>query len=1294
MNGHHSPASAKVASAVSRRELITASSAEPTVGDVNAPESAATAATEPPLLTQLRIVGFGGSKIYFSRCTLFLATAIIASAAPAAKLLALEAVRVMERNTPLMVNGKSPALLVPDEPGYREAIALLTQGLARVGIKAEAAHDIAAADPAARTVLCLGSMLNNPLIERLYWNRYTFVDALIPGAGNYLLHTVYDPYPFNGGHNVIIIGCNDSAGAVQGVKRFLSLVNDGQLPYVVEAGPQSPVGDAEASRVLTTKPDPTFLELSKNANRYLQTGSEAYARKAIAALELMTKLYEPGGQRGAGTTLAYQRLPFDEEEVSWEINCAWDAFEECPLITDAQRLAFSNVLLKFTRELRQYCSGYEGIDEHYKVSWNHTTFPLLGMHFGARYFDRYYKLPDMRELLAKARMCFTAQARSWKPQEDADQYINYTMEHVAIYGLAENRLDYFASGNLQRFADYIVGICDNRGLSSGFGDSNLGLKPSVPKTALPLALWWSKDGGYRWLMDRYTGNKWQNPYERGVLPVRPDRFTGVNVFAMDAQVYELTQTKPFYSETLMRADVPPAEAFDKITFRENWDVNGQYLILDGMARGKHLHYDGNSIIEFVEGGERWLLDHDYLTRNTTEHTMLSILRNGRCEQLVPSLAGLAASADLPDCGYTRTYMKDYNGCDWQRQILWNKDSWFLVADTVTPPAAGDYTFDLTWKTIDSGGHQHVTKRGDFTAERSAKKAVRQLCINPADTVTSWVSDHERAGITVPVSILHQRKDGAFYAGEAVKFASLMFTSLPGKRRALQPVRLGENLLAVSGTEPALAVLGNVSSHGLDIIAEAGLVTLQRIALSGLREFHAGDLLLHSSAPLDLQLDLTSGHAVAIAPSSGAELTISLASQSQTFSLNAGRQEIGLVNYNGARQTQQLITALTETPTVASLLEPTTESAKTTQPAWSAFDPDKPIACIKTADLGDGKGTRLFVCRNKSLHCLSPEGKLLWSFNTDGRTRDVAFGELRPSAGQEILVGSSDTYIYLLSASGELLEKHQMSGVPYARSFGDRTSEVCHVGVWDIDGDGRNEIIATTLKNYDLQALTGDWQPLWKVHYALHGSMQLSFEDLNGDGKPETILVADKYGNCVGASPEGKVIYRGTTSIGDVACVVTSLDGGKTRHIVSGSSTGDLMATSASSAEKPLWHFDNFGYSVNCLRAADLTGDGRNEVIVASGTGYLYVLDVTGKVLWQDRAGYCVNDAIVIPGSAGMRVAYCDESGPVRIADGRGKLIREFRPPSPARLLTLLPPANGQLLVMALSDGRVAAYDLR
>ena len=137
----------------------------------------------------------------------------------------------------------------------------------------------------------------------------------------------------------------------------------------------------------------------------------------------------------------------------------------------------------------------------------------------------------------------------------------------------------------------------------------------------------------------------------------------------------------------------------------------------------------------------------------------------------------------------------------------------------------------------------------------------------------------------------------------------------------------------------------------------------------------------------------------------------------------------------------------------------------------------------------------------------------------------------------------------------------------------------------------------------------------------------------------------------------------------------------------------MIAAPFGQRTEPHWRFDNFGYPVNRLGAGDVNGDGVPEIILASGTGYLYVLDGSGKTAWQDRAGYCVNDAIIMGEGDEARIAYCDESGLVRIADGKGKTLRDIRPPSPPRLLASMSRDDGKQVLVALADGRLMAYPL-
>jgi outer membrane protein assembly factor BamB len=82
--------------------------------------------------------------------------------------------------------------------------------------------------------------------------------------------------------------------------------------------------------------------------------------------------------------------------------------------------------------------------------------------------------------------------------------------------------------------------------------------------------------------------------------------------------------------------------------------------------------------------------------------MVSIVRDGRCDKLIPVCTGLEHSADLKDAAFTQTVVRDYNGADWTRSIGWLKGEFFVVIDDCVAKQDGDYTCEAVWKTLDRG----------------------------------------------------------------------------------------------------------------------------------------------------------------------------------------------------------------------------------------------------------------------------------------------------------------------------------------------------------------------------------------------------------------------------------------------------------------------------------------------------------------------------------------------------------------------------------------------------------------
>ncbi|MBI5686802.1 MAG: PQQ-binding-like beta-propeller repeat protein [Verrucomicrobia bacterium] len=1346
---------------------------------------------------------------------LFACTAVPAADAKAVAKLGV--VKPLRQTTALISNERAPVIIAPASGAGRMAAETLRSALAkRLGVESSLISKLADAKPGQQTAIALGNMLDNELLTRLYWSRYTYEDGQFPSPDGYTVHTVFDPHHWGGGQDVIVLGASRPEQLGRAVERFLGLLQgEGSstvLPHTVIVEPAKKLTTA-ARRSLAKPVDPSFTAFRINAEQYLKTGDETHARLAIAALDIMVETYCKNPKR---------HMPWPEETSSGEIFAAWDAFEECPLITPEKRRDYLEAFLAWSRDLTHCSYEYRAIDEKFTVTWNHTTFALLGLYFAGRYFDRHYDLAEAKEWLRKSRLGFAAQARSWKPQEDADSYIVHTMEHVIQFSLADWDMRFFENGVMKRYADYVVGCGDTRQLPAGFGDSGYGMAPTMAKVALPVAYWWTRDGGYRWLLEHMHGGGWENAYWTDTEPRAPERFVGLNVFPMDRQIYDDTQRRPTYNEAFERADVPFEEAWDKISFRENWEPDGQYLLLDGLGRGKHLHFDTGSIATFVQDGERWLIDHDYLVRNTTEHSMLSVLRDGRCTKLVPSLAGLAASGDLPGMAATRTYVKSYNSVDWDRRVLWSKGAWFLVQDTITAREDGNYDLDLTWKTIDRGDQQ-VNERGQFAARRSgakdssdlavvddsqasngkavvlsspaarlifgaelpqgeyqvsvigygmgtssdslfvsldggtpmtvgvpveryassvsarimrcrvtsdgphtveiklreappvridriefrrdgapaivieaeqapsarpksaSKPVVSALHIDPALPVRAWVTDHVRQGISVPVSVLHQRQSARLKAGENATFCSLVYATGPK-----HPSEFNTEMLRPTAhrVKDVVAGFGPDQAGRWECDADAWLVKGGTISLIAARSVSLGETRLAFEPAANMSIDASGGKMTLIAsrPTCVTARGGATANGQQRLELPAGTHTVTVNGLDVAaiRDADNPVRADVRRGKSAD------KSVRVTaaKPLWSVeLAKNSPVFRITPADLDGDSQPELLVACGSAGHAVSGSGKLLWSHSTGGVVRDVSLARFGKNGPPTALVSSADTYLHQLDPTGHLKRKDRMIGIYFNQDHGDRPWGLyCTRGV-DQDGDGADDMLVTTLASMEAQGLSPDAKKLWRTLSAYHGCMEMAVEDLDRDGKPE-IVIANKYGAVFVLRPDGSRLMASNTSIGDVTFGLGDLNGDGKKEIVHGSSTGDLIAVTL--ANKTLWRFDNYGYPVERIRCADLNGDGQPEVLIASGTGYLYCLDAAGKLIWQRRLGLAVHDLALTDGF----IIAGTEDGEVHALDHAGKPKWSRYVGASVTKLAAIQMADRPVVVAGLADGRLVALPMK
>ncbi len=1317
----------------------------------------------------------------------------------------IEEVRKLNLQTPIVQNGKAAArILVPAGEAYQALGERLAKAIeAKTGGKVPLTSDYGGTVESAETVIALGSLNNNRMVERLYLNNYLQIDALKPGPRWYVLQTVHEPYNGPKGKNVVVIGAGDDAGLAAGVDDFISRLGEGpdivlQQPVLFVSG-YNPMSEQQKADLLARQISQDALrDFWAAVERYRDTGDIAWAERAKKILLFCGERFVANPD---------YRVTWPEETTSSNIGAMWDVLEEAPVFSDAERLECTNIILMTLLELRGHCSGYGGLENNTTIIWNHTTFPLMGIYWMSRYFNRYYGDVDgqMELMLRKVHAAFEGQITSWKPQEDSLGYYSIVPRHTIEYTLAENDYRYFENGSVRKHADYTVGIADNTGDPGGFGDSGYGHGPYVNN--INWALWYHKDGRYLWWLNKVLEHGYQNPYDQSIQPVEWPELAGVNVFELHPQVYEYTKDKSYYSGPLSPPNIPLEKAFDKIAFRENLDADGEYFMLDGYSRGKHLQYDGNAIIKYYADGHDWLIDGDYLVRNTTDHNMISIIRDGRCESLIPTCTALEAIGNLPSAGFTETAVYDYNGANWTRDIFWLKGEFTVVMDVLQAVEAGDYAFVGNWKTLAEGKQQlldgrvfktsrqaggQIGSRGLIAVANPAEGIAKAVKFNDAyaqlDTAvelpagkyaltvyalaTSTGSDSlylsidggDRKDFHVPIgqfgpsassaskdtptpnievltdglhrfnftlregpgvmldrfviqdmsgkvvkeieaedapplpkgqlkeaasadfyvkndgwaqnglagrinhvgrkiTYMRNRFGGQLGKGEPIALCNIFYNDTSDAPKDYDIARVDAQVAVVLKNGKPFAVFGSGDSvanprfPGTKISA----ATRERYYLVGLT---AADELFSADKPVAMELDFDAGTATIAA---GPDTSITRV-RGGAIKLKTGRATIDCNQWQGLaelrKETEQFFTEAMrnieqpETEGQQAITAPKQMKADWSRPiALEKGEDEQPIFTIYPVDLDGDGNEEVIALRGRTATCLDAGGRQRWRFSTGGICRAVCAGDLDGDGTPELLLGSDDEHIYMLSAGGKELRKHHANIPLRVGTSSVREPKVANLAVGDLDGDGKLDIVACLL-NANLLRYDLDFNLQWRFDRIPHGSREMTLVDLNRDGSLE-ILVANKYGGVQIFNAENRPQASVYSELGDVEMAYGNMDEDDDYEIANGSATGTF--TCGQFAGTTEFTFNNYGFGAREVLMADVAGDQRDELLIGSETGYVYVVNGKGEATAQRNLGEVVTDLALLPGNGGKQlIAASLSNGGVYTLDGATKLLAGWR----------------------------------
>ncbi len=268
------------------------------------------------------------------------------------------------------------------------------------------------------------------------------------------------------------------------------------------------------------------------------------------------------------------------------------------------------------------------------------------------------------------------------------------------------------------------------------------------------------------------------------------------------------------------------------------------------------------------------------------------------------------------------------------------------------------------------------------------------------------------------------------------------------------------------------------------------------------------------------------------------------------------------------------------------------------------------------------------------------GQLLWTFNLSGEATRGSYlfipimrtGDLNGDGRDEVVAYEFyTTVMYALSWDGRLLWRIKLN------------QSVEGLAIADLNGDGKEEIVYSGYEppegtpfpqsmSYYLGLISGEGKPLWRVKNAAYRHSEPLVVDLYGDGTPE-IVTGCREGLYV-LNGEGILEWTSRTSPGIFRPVSGDLNGDDRPEIVFATVNGSVYAVNLDG--EVIWRYDAGKVDSSPLMW-DVDGDGRSEILIPCEDG-LKILSSNGTVEW-------------VYGKESLGVTHADVDG-----DGEGELL--------------------------------------
>lgn len=1170
--------------------------------------------------------------------------------------------------TTLVRGGRAVAIIVaPADKQWLAvagALAAAIKHAAGADLPVKPADQVTNDDLRQTTCVLLGNVANNRAMLYPYSHMMMFADGVFPGAGGYELRSVSDPW--GTGKGMLILGATDVSGAQAAVGAFAKLLKPAADLTLDRVCDIKPGADAEQrwGGLFTQTLDAAWLDGQKKTaedalvngahtglfgqmadvgEKYALTGRPEYAQLFVwlarrANQHYLTKPDTFGGPWG-----------MDSDFMSQRVIPAWDAVEECPALTDADRLDVARILFQYVTDacLPEGTGAASAAAAGDMVS-NHGTFAALGTFCAGEYFGRYYNATEARSWLEIGDRCFKNLAASTKAHEDCNGYQWLTNLHNIRYAQMKGDLTIFENGTVRRMADYAILTMNNLGYEVPYGDTGEWKCWFSEVPVLRAAEWFYGDGRYQWAVDhktKLTGRVAYGEYECAATAKEPADLIGSRAWALEPRYYKADKGLEQLAQI---------RAFDKLAFRTSFDPNDGYLLLDGLSNGGHKHLDGNSILQWTENGRIWLCDADYYKSLPKYHNTVLIIKDGQSAP-IPGFVELEHAADLPSFAGSTTTYRNYGGVDWRRNVLWVKDRMFVVVDQMVAKEAGDYSFHAIWQTVgdvairDSG--LDIAQKGQY-ARFATTSDMRCLVDDDPVTGKNWASYPfaDKPLVRVFQTVLNRR----LKAGEVVNLFTVLQAS-GDKPAPLKVVRLNASAAAIVGAgEPVVVAVKDGSG---------------RLALPGGPVGNAAAAVLTPEKGFALGMTDAEYLGQKLAYPEGADVEFAMATGDVVLKTPAGTTAEGL---------QRLLRldlgeALSQTE-VRGFMD---MAIKTAPPcAAPASAPNQLPALVKRWSYIDKLGSYLLTNNADAFEAVDTGAKLSCNpqplarnvFATDDSNKldNLTDGVLLTTAGgvmwdtdQTVTLDLKLDNAYDLdrvalkawfASSSSRNKLFQLGRVQVTgsndgfqkdmRTLADRSDSAAH-GNWGAPGygpqlydfplKGKARALRLTLTPRPGTAIYLAELQLWGNRPGLeidlatklsrgapvHTFTSVKAADLNGD-KVDEIIAGSTNGNLYCFGKDGKILWK--LDCGAPVNVVNTVDFAGDGHpaVLAGCMDAKLVAADGSGEQ--LWVFNPPYYKraghIRVVFPAKLDGSSRETAIVGAENWHYYAVGPEGKALWQ------------------------------------------------------------------------------